>query len=136
MAYFFDRAESETIGESQFSGESDPFYASNWGYLDESANRIKFARNTHEAYANVYGICQMSSHGDGMPMGIIRSGPITISSIDMFPGPGVILFLGTNEHSHMRFSELASSAWITVLGYSTGLRTMMIDIRATGQQKP
>jgi len=129
---------SDAIGESYFSGEgAATFGAGAWGYLDDSVGKIKFAANTSEAAADVYGICQSPAKGVDMPLCILRSGQITIDvGGDIFPGPGVILFLGPDQWDAYRFSELAASAWITVLGYSTGKRTMMIDIRATGQQKP
>ena len=138
MAYAINVAKCDTIGESQFNGESaGTFVTGLWGYLDDATNRMMYAANTAEATADVYGICQSPSKGPDMPLCVVRSGAITVDlGADRFPGPGVILFLGPDQYDGYQYSELASSAWITVLGYSTGLRTMMIDIRATGQQKP
>lgn len=127
------------IGETLFNGESGGSFSTGlWGYLDSGTGRIKFAANTAEATADVYGICQSPSKGDDMPLGILRTGKeITIDlSGDIFPGAGVILFLGPDQYDAYLHSEIASSAWLTILGYTTGLRTMMIDIRVTGQQKP
>ena len=137
MSYGMEFAKSDVIGDSHFSGEGESlFNEGDWAYLDDPTGTMKYADNFTEEAADVYGVCQAPSRGTDMPLTIIRSGPITIRGDDVFPGPGVILFLGNASELLFRYSELASSAWITVLGYSTGLRTMMIDIRVTGQQKP
>ena len=102
-------------------------------YLDSTTGKIARAVNTNETAADVYGIV-LSWPAADQPGPVITSGAITVQA-GAFASAGLLLVLSSTAGKCMDFGDRASGDSETIVGWTTGTDSFMLDISATGQQK-